>query len=123
MKYYYYSANFIQNDNISFGYQRFGGLQGCLLLHAHTSRLGSLHVQLSGLLGNSAEGATPRGHTISTSRTFNSVLLSDLSSNGNLAAEGTAANGNPVSASTFVFFNGSLLVGDLASTTDPADAT
>jgi len=91
----------------------------CLLGHAHSSRFGSLEVKLSGLLGNSAKSTTPDAEAITAEASLESVLFSDLSSDGNSATQRAKAHRDEISASTFVFFNSGLLVGNLANSTQP----
>jgi len=47
---------------------------------------------LSGLLGDGAQGTAPCSEQVSAATSFKAVLLSDLSSDGNHAAQGTTTD-------------------------------
>jgi len=65
-------------------------------------------------LSDRADSAQEKYQTVSHNRSFESILLSDLSSDGNSTAERAAADGNAVTNATLVFFNSCLLEGQLA---------
>jgi len=70
-------------------------------------------------LRNGAKSTTPDTQAITAESSLKSVLFSDLSSDGNSATQRAQANRDKISATTFVFFNSGLLVGNLANTTQP----
>lgn len=71
-------------------------------VHEHASWLGTFHVQLSGLLRNSAKATAPEREDVGKERAVNSVLLPYLSTGDDRAADRAEADGNPVTNAAFV---------------------
>jgi len=90
-----------------------------LFFHKHASWFGALHIQLSCLLGKRAKTTAPHSQDVTQNASFETILFSNFASHRYETTEATTENRDQIRDATFVFLNGSLLVGQLTGATTP----